>query len=116
LGFITRGRGLTIHHEDCRHIRNADPERLVEVSWDPSEENAYPVKLRVTSVERKGMLADISAAITLKDANIIEAEVKTTMDNKGIALFTIEVENYKQLQEIIRAIKKVKNVLIVERL
>ncbi|RLF60387.1 MAG: hypothetical protein DRN37_02840, partial [Thermoplasmata archaeon] len=54
--------------------------------------------------------------ITQKDANIIEAEVKTTMDNKGISLFTIEVENYKQLQDIMGAIKKVKNVLIVERL
>jgi GTP pyrophosphokinase len=116
IGFITRGRGITIHHEDCRHIRKADPERLVDVSWDPSEENAYPVKLRVTSVERKGVLADISALITLKDANIIQAEVKTTVDNKGIALFTIEVENYKQLQDIMKAIKKVKNVLIVERL
>ena len=116
IGFITRGRGITIHHENCRHIRKADPERLVDVSWDLSEENAYPVKLRVTSVERKGVLADISAIITLKDANIILAEVKTTVDNKGIALFTIEVENYKQLQDIMKAIKKVKNVLIVERL
>ncbi len=116
IGFITRGRGITIHHENCRHIRKADPERLVDVSWDLSEENAYPVKLRVTSVERKGVLADISAIITLKDANIIQAEVKTTVDNKGIALFTIEVENYKQLQDIMKAIKKVKNVLIVERL
>ncbi|MCP4666379.1 MAG: bifunctional (p)ppGpp synthetase/guanosine-3',5'-bis(diphosphate) 3'-pyrophosphohydrolase, partial [Deltaproteobacteria bacterium] len=116
IGFITRGRGITIHHKNCRHIRQADPERLVDVSWDPSEENAYPVKLRVTSVEGKGVLADISAVITLKDANIIQAEVKTTMDNKGIALFTIEVENYKQLQDIMKAVKKVKNVLIVERL
>ena len=86
------------------------------MSWEPVEENAYPVKLRVTSVERKGVLADLSAVITLKDANIIQAEVKTTMDNKGIALFTIEVENYKQLQDIMKAIKKVKNVLLVERL
>ena len=74
------------------------------------------MKLRVTSVERKGVLADISAIITLKDANIIQADVKTTVDNKGIASFTIEVENYKQLQDIMKAIKKVKNVLIVERL
>ncbi|MCP4665089.1 MAG: bifunctional (p)ppGpp synthetase/guanosine-3',5'-bis(diphosphate) 3'-pyrophosphohydrolase, partial [Deltaproteobacteria bacterium] len=68
IGFITRGRGITIHHENCRHIRQAAPERLVDVSWDSSEENAYPVKLRVTSVEGKGVLADISAVITLKDA------------------------------------------------
>jgi guanosine-3',5'-bis(diphosphate) 3'-pyrophosphohydrolase len=116
IGFITRGRGITIHHHDCRHILSADPERLVEVLWETSKEDIYTVKLRVTSVERKGMLADVTSVITQKDANIIEADVKTTVDRKGIAIFSIEVESYKQLQDIISTIKKVKNVLIVERL
>ncbi len=70
----------------------------------------------MTSVERKGVLSDISAVLTQKDANIIEAQVKTTVDKKGIALFTIEVEDYNQLQNIMGAIKRIKNVLIVERL
>ncbi|MCD4716250.1 MAG: bifunctional (p)ppGpp synthetase/guanosine-3',5'-bis(diphosphate) 3'-pyrophosphohydrolase, partial [Desulfobacterales bacterium] len=116
IGFITRGRGITIHHHDCRHVLSADPERLVEVSWEPSREDIYTAKLRVTSVERKGMLADVTSVITQKDANIIEADVKTTVDRKGIAVFSIELEDYKQLQDIISAIKKVKSVLIVERL
>ncbi len=116
IGFITRGRGITIHHQGCRHVLNADPERLVDIAWEPSVEETYLARLKVTSLDKKGVLADISSVITQKDANIIEAEVKTTMDNKGISLFTIEVENYKQLQDIMGAIKKVKNVLIVERL
>ena len=116
IGFITRGRGITIHHKNCSHILKADPDRLVELSWEPSKEDVYLAKIRVTSVERKGVLADVSNIITQKDANIIQADVKTTMDNKGIALFTIEVENSKQLQDIMGTIKKVKNVLIVERL
>lgn len=116
IGFITRGRGITIHHRNCRHIRSADPERLVEVSWEPTKEDTYLAKLRVTSVAKKGILAEISSIMTQKDANIIEADVKTTTDRKGIASFTIEVENYHQLHDIMGAIKKVKNVLIVERL
>jgi GTP pyrophosphokinase len=116
VGFITRGRGITIHNRNCRHIRSANPERLVEISWDTSPEDLYLADIRVTSVERKGILADVSAIITQKDANIVQAQVKTTSDSKGIALFTVEVATYKQLQEIIDAIKKVKNVLIVERL
>jgi len=116
IGFITRGRGITIHQKECRHIQKADVDRLVPVSWDPSEKESYPASLRITSVERKGILADISAIISQKDANIVHAEVKTTVDNKGIAFFTLEVDSYKQLQEIIGAIKKVRNVLIVERL
>ncbi|MBC8457527.1 MAG: bifunctional (p)ppGpp synthetase/guanosine-3',5'-bis(diphosphate) 3'-pyrophosphohydrolase, partial [Deltaproteobacteria bacterium] len=116
IGFITRGRGITIHNQNCRHILDVDPERLVEVSWEPSKEDIFLAELRVTSVDKKGILADTSAIMTQKNANIVQAEVKTTMDQKGIALFTIEVENYKQLQDIITAIKKVKNVLVVERL
>ncbi len=116
IGFITRGRGVTVHQRNCSHILNADPERLVEVSWQASKEDIYLAKIRVTSVERKGVLSDISSILTQKDANIIEAQIKTTVDKKGIALFTIEVEDYNQLQNIMGAIKRVKNVLIVERL
>jgi guanosine-3',5'-bis(diphosphate) 3'-pyrophosphohydrolase len=116
IGFITRGRGVTVHQRNCSHILNADPERLVEISWQASNEDIYLAKIRVTSVERKGVLSDISAILTQKDANIIEAQVKTTVDRKGIALFTIEVEGYNQLQNIMGAIKRIKNVLIVERL
>ncbi|MGM0426114.1 MAG: RelA/SpoT family protein [Thermodesulfobacteriota bacterium] len=115
VGFITRGRGITIHHEKCRHIQNAEADRLVDVSWEPADKSVYPAKLRVTSVERKGILADISAIISQHNANIIHAEIKTTVDNKGIAFFTMEVDGYAQLQDIMGAIKKVKNVMIVER-
>jgi len=116
IGFITRGRGVTVHQRNCSHILNADSERLVEVSWQASKEDIYLAKIRVTSVERKGILSDISAILTQKDANIIEAQIKTTVDKKGISLFTIEVEDYNQLQNIMGAIKRIKNVLIVERL
>ncbi len=116
IGFISRGRGVTVHLQSCKHIVNADSERLIEVSWEPAEEDVYLAKLRVTSVDKKGILADISSILSQKDANIIQAEVNTTTDKKGISLFTIEVGNFKQIQEIMGAIKKVKNVLTVERL
>ena len=116
VGFISRGRGVTVHLQNCKHIVNADSERLIEVSWEPAEEDVYLAKLRITSVDKKGILADISSILAQKDANIIQAEVNTTTDKKGISFFTIEVGNFKQIQEIMAAIKKVKNVLIVERL
>ncbi|MGD2126302.1 MAG: bifunctional (p)ppGpp synthetase/guanosine-3',5'-bis(diphosphate) 3'-pyrophosphohydrolase [Desulfobacteraceae bacterium] len=115
-GFITRGRGVTIHKYNCRHILEAEPERVVEVLWEPSDHDLYVAKLRVISGDKKGVLADISAIMADKNANILQAQVQTTIDRKGIALFTIEVENYKQLQDILGAIKKVKDVLLVERI
>ncbi|MBN2419596.1 MAG: bifunctional (p)ppGpp synthetase/guanosine-3',5'-bis(diphosphate) 3'-pyrophosphohydrolase [Deltaproteobacteria bacterium] len=115
LGFITRGRGVTIHKYNCSHILDSDQERLVEVQWDPADEDVYLARIKVTSIDRKGILADVTSIMAKKEANIINAEIKTTMDKKGVSFFTIEVESYKQLEEIMGAIKKVENVLIVER-
>jgi GTP pyrophosphokinase len=84
--------------------------------WEPSEQDVYLARLKVTAVDKKGILANVSSIMAQKDANIIQAEVKTTMDKKGISLFTIEVENFEQLQDIMGAIKRVKDVLFVERL
>jgi GTP pyrophosphokinase len=116
IGFITRGRGVTIHKHDCRHILDVDKERLVEIQWEPSSEDVYLARLKVTSIDKKGILADISSIMAQKDANIIHAEVTTTMDKKGVSFFTIEVQNYRQLEDIMGAIKKIKEVLIVERI
>jgi GTP diphosphokinase / guanosine-3',5'-bis(diphosphate) 3'-diphosphatase len=116
LGFITLGRGVTIHKRDCRHILDADSRRVVDVQWEPSEKDVYLARLKVTSIDKKGILADISSIMSQRDANIIQAEVKTTMDKKGVSFFTIEVTDYKQLEGIISAIKKIKEVLIVERI
>ena len=115
-GFITRGRGVTVHKYNCRHILEADPERVVEVWWESTDHDLFAASLIVTSVDKKGVLADISSILSKKDANVIEADIKTTVDKKGIFRFTIEVQNYQHLHEIMGAIKKVENVLIVERL
>ncbi|RLB34314.1 MAG: GTP pyrophosphokinase [Deltaproteobacteria bacterium] len=115
VGFITRGRGVTIHKYNCRHILDAEPDRVVEVVWEPSDHDLYLAKLKVITTDKKGILADISSIIAQNNANILQAQIQTTIDKKGVSLFTIEVENYKQLQTIMGAIKKIKNVLIVER-
>jgi GTP pyrophosphokinase len=115
-GFITRGRGVTVHKHECRHIIEADPERVVEVWWDSSDQDLFVTTLRIISIDKKGVLADISSILSKRDANVIEADIKTTMDKKGIFRFTIEVQDYQHLHDIMGAIKKVENVLIVERL
>jgi GTP diphosphokinase / guanosine-3',5'-bis(diphosphate) 3'-diphosphatase len=115
-GFITRGRGVTVHKRDCRHVLNADPERVVDVAWEPTEAEVHLARLRITSMDKKGILAEVSAIMAAKDANIIHAEVHTTADKKGVSYFTIEVGDFRQLQNIVAAVKKVKNVMIVERI
>jgi GTP diphosphokinase / guanosine-3',5'-bis(diphosphate) 3'-diphosphatase len=116
IGFITMGRGVTIHKHDCKQMLDADSRRIVDVIWEPTEKDVYLARLKVTSVDKKGILADISSIMAQRDANIIQAEVKTTMDKNGISFFTIQVSDYKQLEGVIGAIKKIKEVLIVERI
>ncbi|MGE5840123.1 MAG: RelA/SpoT family protein [Deltaproteobacteria bacterium] len=114
-GFLTRGRGVTIHTMGCRTLLDAERERVVDVVWEPTDHDVFVARLKVVTMDQKGILADISTVLTQKDANILQADIQTTDDRKGISHFTIEVENYGQLQEILGAIKKIKNVLLVER-
>ena len=93
----------------------AERERVVDVVWEPTDHDVFVTRLKVVTTDQKGILADISTILTQKDANILQADIQTTDDRKGISHFTIEVENYTQLQEILGAIKKIKNVLLVER-
>ncbi|MBE9574342.1 MAG: bifunctional (p)ppGpp synthetase/guanosine-3',5'-bis(diphosphate) 3'-pyrophosphohydrolase [Proteobacteria bacterium] len=116
IGFITRGRGVTIHARNCRHIRDVDQDRLVEVDWERTEDVSYLARLRVTNISKKGMLANISAILAQSEANIVDADIQTTVDKKGISTFTIEISDYNQLRDIISKIKKIKEVLKVERI
>ncbi len=116
IGFITRGRGVTIHAKNCRHTRDVDQDRLVGVEWERTEDVNYLAKLRVTNISKKGMLANISAILTQSEANIVDADIQTTVDKKGISTFTIEISDYNQLKDIISKIKKIKEVLKVERI
>jgi len=115
VGYISRGRGVVVHTADCRHVRDMDPERLVDVHWDIREKRDYPVQMRVICNDKKGILADISAAIALMDVNITHAETDTG-DGKATCDFTVNVNDLDQFNRIVAAVKKVRGVVSVQRL
>jgi GTP diphosphokinase / guanosine-3',5'-bis(diphosphate) 3'-diphosphatase len=118
VGFITRGRGLTVHARDCMTVvKNVlDKERLLAVEWDGGEPAKRPVKIAVyIGRDRPGLLAEITAAISSRQGNIIKAEITVTDDRKGLNHFVIEVEDLQQLQGIMQSIRDVKDVMNVER-
>ncbi|HEV8227841.1 MAG TPA: bifunctional (p)ppGpp synthetase/guanosine-3',5'-bis(diphosphate) 3'-pyrophosphohydrolase [Methylomirabilota bacterium] len=118
VGFITRGRGLTVHARDCLTVvKNVlDKERLLAVEWDGGEAAKRPVKIAVyIGKDRPGLLAEITAAISSRQGNITKAEITVTDDRKGINHFVIEVEDLHQLQGIMQAIRDVRDVMNVER-
>jgi len=118
VGFITRGRGLTVHARDCLTVvKNVlEKERLLAVEWDGGEPATRPVKIAVyIGRDRPGLLAEITAAISSQRGNITKAEITVTDDRKGINHFVIEVEDLQQLQSIMQGIRDVKDVMNVER-
>ncbi len=116
IGFITRGRGVTVHTSDCPHILEGDPERRLEVEWDMKKKASRPAKIRVFCVDQKGMLAGITGAITNSEANIISANVLSTPDHKGLNTFEVDVQDLDHLNRVINALLKVKGVYKVERM
>jgi GTP pyrophosphokinase len=116
VGFITRGRGVTIHTSDCKNVIDNDPQRKVEVEWDSAKEYIYPVRIRIYSDDKKGMLAEISNSITSHEANITNARVETTDEKKAIGTFEVEIRDLNHLKKVIKGLEKIKGVQRVERM
>ncbi|NWF57005.1 MAG: bifunctional (p)ppGpp synthetase/guanosine-3',5'-bis(diphosphate) 3'-pyrophosphohydrolase [Syntrophaceae bacterium] len=115
-GYITRGRGVTVHTADCPNALGGDPERLIQVSWNLQEKAVHAVRVRVTCNDKKGLLADLSTALASSDINILRAHTVTTEDRKAICDFELEVRDLKHLQGAFRNLTKLKDVLKVERM
>ena len=116
IGFITRGKGVTIHTSDCQLALECDPERRIDVAWNRDKSSVLPVKIRVICHDVKGVLAHITMAITNCEANISSAHVQSTIDQRGENTFEVNVVDLSHLQKVMNAIMKVKGVIKVERL
>ena len=115
-GYISRGRGITIHLSDCPNVLNAEPHRLIDASWDASKKIARPIKIEVNCVDEPGLLTNISSAISALNINISEAKIFTTPDKKAVCKFEVLVTDTDQLSKVMQAIGKVKGVYSTERI
>ena len=115
VGFISQGLGVTVHAADCPRVLESDPERRIEVSWNRQKGATRPVKIRVYSVDQKGILAAITKVITKCEANILRASVYSTGDGRGIHSFEVDIQDVQHLNRVVEAVQKIKGVLQVER-
>ena len=115
VGYVTRGRGATIHRRDCPNVLTVrDPERLVRVSWGEPK-TTYPVSVQVNAYDREGLTRDVSSLIADEGISITEGTVKT---KKNLAVFdlTIEVHDISQLSRVLNRIEKLPNVMDARRI
>jgi GTP pyrophosphokinase len=116
IGYITRGFGVTIHRTNCVNALRMNPERQIEVEWGEEANETYPVKIRIISYDRIGLLADVVSNISKSGANILNATSEIRENKMVDSFFTIGVEGTDHLEKIISAVKKVKRVHDVKRI
>ena len=118
IGYITRGRGLTIHAVDCPNLEalDYDKERLVEVEWDATTPSTHSVKMSIVAVDKTGVLANVSSAIAECHANISRAEITTREDRKAVLDFVVEISDTRHLEQVIKAVERVDGVITARRL
>ena len=115
-GYITQGYGVTVHRTSCVNALKMNPERQIDVEWDKDITETYPVKIRINSYDRVGLLADVAAAISKNGSNILSAYTKTKENKTVDTFFTITVDTTEHLNSVLSAIKKVKHVYQAKRI
>ncbi len=116
VGYITRGRGVSIHRVDCPNVLHLsqDPERRVEIEWSAEQGERFFVKIEMHGTDRRGLLSDVAQAISDTGTDIQHADMEST--NGGMeAVFVVEVKDLSHLNRVVKAVKKVKGVLDVLR-
>jgi GTP pyrophosphokinase len=115
MGYITRGRGVTVHRVDCPNMLNIrDRERVLQISWGEAQ-STYPVPVRIKAYDRKGLMRDISTLIDNEGINITFVDVNV---QRNIAIFdlVIEIKNVKELSRVLNRISSIPNVFEALRL
>ncbi len=117
VGFITRGKGITVHRRGCRNVQKEDePERLVAVEWGRTGAHNYPVTIRVESYDREGLLRDVATVVAEDKLNITGATVQVhDAERTATILATVELSSLQQLSRLLAKLEKIKDVISVSR-
>ncbi len=112
LGFVTRGSGVSVHRADCVNIPGlqAEPERIVEVTWAPTASSVFLVNIQVEALDRARLLSDVTRALSDTHVNILSASVTTSRDRIALSRFTFEMADPKHLGSVLKAVRSVEGV------
>ena len=115
VGFVTRGRGVTVHAKDCPRIFELDPERRIAVAWQDESGQRRRARIRVVARDQPGVLAEIGRSIAAAGVNIGSAKTTTERGVPAVLDFELWVEGLDELHGLLKQIAKVKGVQSVER-
>ncbi len=116
MGFVTTGRGISVHKAECVNLLATDPQRWMDVEWATSQESAHRVELQVSAENTKGIFASISSVINSDDADIVEITARTTPTDTAEFHIAVEVEGLEHLQRVLQHLRQVKQVITARRI
>jgi guanosine-3',5'-bis(diphosphate) 3'-pyrophosphohydrolase len=116
VGFITMGRGVSVHKADCANLLSSDPKRWIDVSWAGIAEKTFKVGIFVTAENKRGIFAEISGLISHDEANIVDISAHTTPTDEAEMKISLEVENLDHLNTLIQHIRQLPAVISVRRM
>lgn len=115
VGFVSRGKGIMVHHAECPISLNLDDARKFDLEWDPGKEKDFKVGVKVTTMDRQGMLASITQTISSQEANISNAKVHMGDDGRAAIIFEISLRSLPELQKLLSKIEALEGVIKAER-
>ncbi|MGI6485816.1 MAG: RelA/SpoT family protein [Tepidanaerobacteraceae bacterium] len=115
VGYITRGRGVSIHRDDCPNIELYDKHRLIEVKWEGFQETSYPVEIEASGYDRPGILSDLINIIGNMKTTIDSINARATKNGVAIIDIIIEINDKQHLENVMQALKKINGVFNVRR-
>jgi GTP pyrophosphokinase len=117
-GFVTRGRGVSIHAVDCSTLdtHTIDVDRLVDVEWAGDGESTYAVKVQVFTVDKRGLLAELSAVLSTNNVNINHLDASATYEKQALFNFILDIKDKRQLDRIVRKMSQINGVIEVKRI
>ncbi|MCB2181412.1 MAG: bifunctional (p)ppGpp synthetase/guanosine-3',5'-bis(diphosphate) 3'-pyrophosphohydrolase [Desulfobulbaceae bacterium] len=115
MGFITTGRGISVHKTTCPNLHNTDPQRRIEVGWSTSAKAQHRAQIQIIAQDRKGLLVNICNAITTDDANILNVDAHTSKDNVARLNIVLEVNSIDHLTSLLQHLRQLENVIEARR-
>jgi GTP diphosphokinase / guanosine-3',5'-bis(diphosphate) 3'-diphosphatase len=115
VGYITRGRGVTVHRQDCPNVQTVENERLVPVQWGQRNLQMYPVAIRIEALNRDGLLRDITSLVAEDHVDITQARAIVHPDQSATITATLQVTGMEQVSRILSRIEGMREVLEVRR-
>jgi len=114
--YMMSDAGLIVHRADCPKILEIDPEKIIPARWSPRIKGTFSATIEVVSADEKGLLSEMSGAISRLGINIKKALVRTTEAQKAVATFELDLKNVQELNRVISQLERIKNIISVEKI